>query len=143
MITDSSGNKIESDKAKEQKEAEIQEAVDKNEENVGLQVARMRTGHLLLVMSEVANRRLGAMAYLKRLETAKIEQGIVGDAPEILAMYGEVAKIEAEVQGLVGVFNARFQDRDQIFADNNGVELYSDDEFFGRPLDMAPEGAKA
>lgn len=139
MITDAKGNEIKSDRAKEHDEA----ADDKNQEKVGLQVARMRTGHLLLVMAEVANRRLGAMAYLKRLEEAKIKQKVVGDAPEIIAMYGEVAKIEAEVQGLVAVFNARFQDRDQIFADNHGVELYSDDEFFGRPLDTAPEGAKA
>ena len=139
MITDASGKEIKSDKAKEQEDAEG----DKNQEKVGMQVVRMRTGHLLLVMAEVANRRLGAMAYLKRLEEAKIQQKVVGEAPEIIAMYGEVAKIEAEVQGLVAVFNARFQDRDQIFADNNGVELYTDDEFFGRPLDMAPEGAKA
>ena len=130
-ITDGSGKPIQSEKAKEEQKAEKAEAAEQRGER-SLQISRLRTGQLLLAFIDAANKRIGAVGFMRQLEEQKQQQGIVGKVPQLELMYDEVMRLEAQVVGLVEEINVRFVDRDEQMAVAEGVELYTNKEFFGR-----------
>lgn len=139
-IEDVNGNPLKSDAKTEADEAAMKKEM---EGGVPLKISRLRQGQLMLAFMDTATKRLGAIGYMKQLEMKKMQTGEVGENRELTAMYGEVARLEAEVVGLVAEINHRFLAQDEARAKAEGVELYSDQEFFGRDPKVQPETGKA
>jgi hypothetical protein len=110
------------------------------EGGVPLKISRLRQGQLMLAFMDTATKRLGAIGYMKQLQMKKAQMGEIGENPELTAMYNEVARLEAEVVGLVAEINHRFLAQDEARAKAEDVELYSDEQFFGRDMKQAEPG---
>lgn len=142
-IEDLNGRPLNSEGKTKSDEEAIKEAMKGSKP---LQVSRLREGQLLLAFHDTATKRLGAIGYMKQLEAQKMQraaQGEIGEHPELAAMYQECGRLEAEVMGLVAEINERAQERDAMRASKLGVDLYTDEEFFGRDIKQQPETGKA
>ena len=137
MLTDENGNPIKSEATAE---AEAKEAPKGDTQ---LQVARLRGGQFLLAFMDAATKRLGAIGYMRQLEARKIQEKMVTDPPELTMMYVEVQKLEKEVIGMVNEWNFLFEKLDEERVKGLGLELYTDDDFFGRPMEQSPDVGEA
>jgi len=136
-IEDINGQPLKSDAKTEADEAAMKEEMQGGK---ALKISRLRQGQLMLAFMDTATKRLGAIGYMKQLEMKKAQMGEVGENPELTAMYNEVSRLEAEVVGLVAEINHRFLAQDEARAKAEDVELYSDEQFFGRDMEQQPEG---
>jgi len=129
-IEDINGRPLKTENKASEEEQAMKEAMDGGRP---LQVSRLREGQLQLAFNDTANKRIGAISYLKSLEMKKIQQKAVGEDPELIAMYKEVSRLNNEVMGLVAEINHRRADQDERRAAELDIVLYSDAEFFGIP----------
>lgn len=140
MIEDINGKPLKTDAKAEADEQALKKEM---EGGTPLKVSRLREGQLMLAFMDTASKRLGAIGYMKQLQAQKMQRAEVGESPELVAMYQEVGRLEAEVVGLVAEINDRAAERDEARAAKEGIELYSDREFFGRDLQQQPETGEA
>lgn len=130
MIVDQNDNPIDSKSQSEEP--------DPTKGDTNLQAGRLREGQLRLIFADTASKRLGAIGRIRMLEQQKVDSKMVSNPPELIFMYKEAEKLEIMMMQLVAQVNFRTSDRDEARASALGIELYSDEEFFGRAFNITP-----
>jgi hypothetical protein len=96
------------------------------------------TGTLIYNLVLVAGKEQGAWAMIQQLEAMKAAQKVVGDPPQLTAMYAEFRNLEQSRFIMANELNVRFRDLDMAIAARRGIEIFEP----GSLSDTPPEARK-